>query len=241
MVHHWLHNGFVNIDGEKMSKSLGNFWTIRDILTKVDAMVLRFALINAHYRSPIDMNEALLNDAERNYNRLLECYVASLKARENPSPIALPNPDLASSLPLARSLGLLEKMGEGFAKAMDDDFNSREAVAKVLGMVREISKVLATEMEAADRNAFAHYAVDLLEETAGRVLGVLPPQDVALAEPEEDPRKAEIADEVEALLLQRGEARANKDWALADQIRDQLNALGVVVTDTATGPEWDLA
>ena len=241
VVHHWLHNGFVNIDGEKMSKSLGNFWTIRDILTKVDAMVLRFALINAHYRSPIDMNETLLNDAERNYNRLLECYVASLKAREQPSPIALPNPDPASSLPLARSLGLLEKMGEGFAKAMDDDFNSREAVAKVLGMVREISKVLGTEMEAADRNAFAHYAVDLLEETAGRVLGVLPPQDVALAEPEEDPRKAEIADEVEALLLQRGEARANKDWALADQIRDQLNALGVVVTDTATGPEWDLA
>ena len=92
VVHHWLHNGFVNIDGEKMSKSLGNFWTIRDILTKVDAMVLRFALINAHYRSPIDMNEALLNDAERNYNRLLECYVASLKAREHPSPIALPNP-----------------------------------------------------------------------------------------------------------------------------------------------------
>ena len=241
VVHHWLHNGFVNIDGEKMSKSLGNFWTIRDILTKVDAMVLRFALINAHYRSPIDMNEALLNDAERNYNRLLECYVASLKAMEHPSPISLPNPDLASSLPLARSLGLLEKMGEGFAKAMDDDFNSREAVAKVLGMVREISKVLGTEMEAADRNAFAHYAVDLLEETAGRVLGVLPPRDVALAEPEEDPRKAEIADEVEALLLQRGDARANKDWALADQIRDQLNALGVVVTDTATGPEWDLA
>jgi cysteinyl-tRNA synthetase len=240
VVHHWLHNGFVNIDGEKMSKSLGNFWTIREILTKVDAMVLRFALINAHYRSPIDMNESLLNDAERNYNRLLECYVAALKAQEHPSPVALPNPDITSSLDLARSLGLLEKMGEGFAKAMDDDFNSREAVAKVLGMVREISKVLGTEMEAADRNAFAHYAVDLLEETAGRVLGVLPSQDVALAEPEEDPRKAEIADEVEGLLSQRAEARANKDWALADRIRDQLAALGVVVTDTASGPEWDL-
>ncbi len=240
VVHHWLHNGFVNIDGEKMSKSLGNFWTIRDILSKVDAMVLRFALINAHYRSPIDMNEALLNDAERNYNRLLACYVACLKAMEHPSPVALPTPDLASPMPLATSLGLLEKMGEGFAKAMDDDFNSREAVAKVLGMVREITKVLATYMEAADRNAFAHYAVDLLEETAGRVLGVLPVQDVALAEPEEDPRKAEIADEVEALLRQRSEARANKDWGLADTIRDQLNDLGVVVTDTASGPEWDL-
>ena len=224
-----------------MSKSLGNFWTIRDILTKVDAMVLRFALINAHYRSPIDMNETLLNDAERNYNRLLECYVKALKARTDDSPVGLPQPDLTSSHPLARTLGLLEKMGEGFAQAMDDDFNSREAVAKVLGMVREIGKGLSTDLDAADSNAFAHYAVDLLEETAGRVLGVLPPQDLALAEPEEDPRKVEIADQVEALLVQRADARLNKDWPLADSIRNQLTELGVVVTDTATGPEWDLA
>jgi cysteinyl-tRNA synthetase len=241
VVQHWLHNGFVNIDGEKMSKSLGNFWTIRDILTKVDAMVLRFALINAHYRSPIDMNEALLNDAERNYNRLLECYVNALKAKGDGTPVALPQPDLASASPLARSLGMLEKMGEGFAKAMDDDFNSREAVAKVLGMVREISKTIAIDLDDADRSAFAHYSVDLLEETAGRVLGVLPSQEVALAEPEEDPRKAEIADQVEELLLQRAEARNNKDWPLADSIRDQLAQLGVVVTDTASGPEWDLS
>ena len=241
VVHHWLHNGFVNIDGEKMSKSLGNFWTIRDILTKVDAMVLRFALINAHYRSPIDMNEALLNDAERNYNRLLECYVNALKARGDGTPVALPQPEITSSQPLARSLGMLEKMGEGFAKAMDDDFNSREAVAKVLGMVRDISKTMTMDLDEADRSAFAHYSVDLLEETAGRVLGVLPSQEVALAEPEEDPRKAEIADQVEALLVQRAEARANKDWPLADSIRDQLNELGVVVTDTAYGPEWDLS
>ncbi len=241
VVHHWLHNGFVNIDGEKMSKSLGNFWTIRDILTKVDAMVLRFALITAHYRSPIDMNEALLNDAERNYNRLLECYVNALKARGDGTPVALPNPDLASSQPLARSLGMLEKMGEGFAKAMDDDFNSREAVAKVLGMVRDISKTMAIDLDDADRSAFAHYSVDLLEETAGRVLGVLPSRDIALAEPEEDPRKAEIADQVESLLVQRAEARNNKDWPLADSIRDQLSDLGVVVTDTASGPEWDLS
>ena len=241
VVHHWLHNGFVNIDGEKMSKSLGNFWTIRDILTKVDAMVLRFALINAHYRSPIDMNEALLNDAERNYNRLLACYVEALKAQGDGPTVPLPHPGLASPHPLARASGLLEKMGEGFARAMDDDFNSREAVAKVLGMVREISKTLGLSMDEADRQAFAAYAVDLLEETAGRVLGVLPSQEVALAEPEEDPRKAEIADQVEALLLQRSEARASKDWSQADSIRDELNALGVVVTDTATGPEWDLA
>ncbi len=241
VVHHWLHNGFVNIDGEKMSKSLGNFWTIRDILTKVDAMVLRFALINAHYRSPIDMNEALLNDAERNYNRLLQCYVNALKSRGEGVPVALPSPELNSPDVLARTLGLLEKMGEGFAKAMDDDFNSREAIAKVLGIVRESSKMLASDLDEADREAFAHYTVELLEETAGRVLGILPAQDVALAEPEEDPRKVAIAEKVNELLVQRAEARANKDWPLADSIRDQLNQLGVVVTDTASGPTWDLA
>jgi cysteinyl-tRNA synthetase len=236
-----LHNGFVNLDGEKMSKSLGNFWTINEILKKVDAMVLRFALINAHYRSPIDMNDALLNDAERNYNRVLECYVTSLKGCLAENNVPLPVADFASTNPLSKSLALLEKMGEGFAKAMDDDFNSREAVAKVLGAVREIMKMHNSDMDAVDSNAFAHYAVDWLEETAGAVLGVLPTREMALAEPEEDPRKLEIADEVDALLLARTKARSDKDWAKADEIRDALQQMGVVVTDTAEGPTWDLA
>jgi cysteinyl-tRNA synthetase len=241
VVHHWLHNGFVNIDGEKMSKSLGNFWTISEILEKVDAMVLRFALINAHYRSPIDMNEALLNDAERNYNRVLECYVVSLKNCKSENNVPLPVADFASSNPLSKSLALLEKMAQGFAKAMDDDFNSREAVAKVLGAVREMMKMHNSGMDEADSNAFAHYAVDWLEETAGAVLGVLPSREMALAEPEDDPRKLEIADEVDALLLARTKARGDKDWAKADEIRDTLQQMGVVVTDTADGPTWDLA
>ena len=92
-----------------------------------------------------------------------------------------------------------------------------------------------------DRDAFAHYAVDWLEETAGVVLGVLPSREMALAEPEEDPRKAQIAEQVEALLLERTEARATKDWPRADEIRDTLNEMGVVVVDTANGPTWDLA
>ena len=241
VVQHWLHNGFVNIDGEKMSKSLGNFWTIRDILEKVDAMVLRFALINAHYRSPIDMNETLLKNAEKNYNRVLETYVAMLKGRTTERPVELPHADITSSLPLSKSLGLLEKMGEGFARAMDDDFNSREAVAKVLGAVREMTKTLNSGLDAADADAFAHYGVDWLEESAGTVLGVLPTREMALAEPEDDPRKVEIADEVDALLLARTKARTEKDWGKADEIRDTLQQMGVVVVDTAEGPTWDLA
>ena len=91
-----------------------------------------------------------------------------------------------------------------------------------------------------DRDAFSHYSVDWLEETAGAVLGILPTREFALLEPEEDPRKAEIAPRVEQLLLERTEARANKDWAKADQIRDELNSMGVIVTDSADGPTWDL-
>jgi len=132
-------------------------------------------------------------------------------------------------------------MGEGFAKAMDDDFNSREAVAKVLGAIREMMKTLNSDLDDADRNAFAHYAVNWLEETAGTVLGVLPPPEIALAEPEADPRKEAIAEHVESLLLERTEARASKDWPRADQIRDELATLGVVVTDGPDGPTWDLA
>ncbi|MBT7638257.1 MAG: cysteine--tRNA ligase [Euryarchaeota archaeon] len=241
VVHHWLHNGFVNIDGEKMSKSLGNFWTIQDILEKVDAMVLRFSLINAHYRSPIDMNETILKDAERNYNRVLEVYVRSLNLSLIQMPrVDLPHADITSQQPLSRSLAMLEKMGEGFAKAMDDDFNSREAVAKVLGGVREISKTLDSDLDQADLHAFAHYAIDWLEETAGAVLGILPSREMALAEPEEDPRRAEVADAVELLLVARGEARAAKDWSKADEIRDQLKEMGVVVKDTPEGPAWTL-
>jgi len=241
LVHHWLHNGFVNVDGEKMSKSLGNFWTIRDILERVDPLVLRFALINAHYRSPIDMNEALLHDAERNHGRLIEAYGKALRARTSEHPVPLPHPDVTSSDPLSKGIGLMERMGEGFALAMDDDFNSREAIAKVLGGVREATRLLDADLEEEDANAFAHFCVAWFEELAGDVLGVLPSPDVLLAEPEEDPRRAEVADEVESLLLQRAEARAAKDWPEADAIRDRLAAMGVEVTDTADGPVWTLS
>ena len=238
VVHHWLHNGFVNIDGEKMSKSLGNFWTITDILGKVDPYVLRFSLINAHYRSPIDMNEQLLKDAEKNHVRLMGVYKAALELMGVNCP-PLPDGDITSQIPLVKSIGLLEKMAQGFAIAMDDDFNSREACAKVLGALREMSRMLGS-LEGDDLGAYAQHCVDWLEDTAGEVLGVLPSREQTLAEPEEDPRRAEIADQVEDLILKRSSARAAKDWPAADAIRDELETLGVVVTDTAEGPIWDL-
>jgi cysteinyl-tRNA synthetase len=149
--------------------------------------------------------------------------------------------DITSMNPLSKSLGLLEKMGEGFARAMDDDFNSREAVAKVLAATKELQRILSMELDEVDSRAVANYAKDWLEETAGQILGILPEPEVVLAEPEEDPRRAEIAPQVEELLSQRTDARSNKDWPRADAIRDDLAALGVVVKDTPDGPTWDFA
>jgi cysteinyl-tRNA synthetase len=149
--------------------------------------------------------------------------------------------DITSMNPLSKSLGLLEKMGEGFARAMDDDFNSREAVAKVLAATKELQRILSMELDEVDSRAVANYAKDWLEETAGQILGILPEPEVVLAEPEEDPRRAEIAPKVDELLSQRTDARSNKDWPRADAIRDELAELGVVVKDTPDGPTWDFA
>ena len=238
VVHHWLHNGFVNIDGEKMSKSLGNFWTIREILDKVDPMVLRLSLINAHYRSPIDMNEQLIEDARKNLERIEKIYRRILLTEEE-DPIQLPRAEITSSLPLARSLALLERIASDFAIAMDDDFNSREAISKLLAGCKEITRML-NELSGDDEAAYAGYCVRWIEEHAGAALGILKSREEVLAEPEEDPRRAEIAEQVEQLLMDRATARDAKDWEAADTIRDQLTEMGVSVTDTADGPEWNL-
>ena len=224
-----------------MSKSLGNFWTIQEIRKKINPLVLRFALVNAHYRSPIDMNEQLLKDAQRNYDRIIDAYASALRGCTEGKSHDLPTADIMSKDPLSKSLGLLEKMGEGFARAMDDDFNSREAVAKVLAATKELQRILSMELDEGDSRAVANYAKLWLEETAGQILGVLPTPEVVLAEPEEDPRRAEIASKVEELLTQRTDARSNKDWLRADAIRDELAELGVVVKDTPEGPTWDFS
>ena len=130
---YWLHNGFVNIDGEKMSKSLGNFWTIRDIVQKVDPLVLRLALVNAHYRSPIDMNEQLLKDAQRNHHdRIFAGLQVGLADVIQRSSASAPCTRYGKRRSLAKTLGLLERLAEGFAQAMDDDTTVVKELQKCL-------------------------------------------------------------------------------------------------------------
>jgi cysteinyl-tRNA synthetase len=242
LVHHWMHNGFVNVDGEKMSKSLGNFWTITDALQNFEPLVLRHALLNAHYRNPIDFSEQLLEDGKRSQAKLEDAYQDALtvwdEVKHNQI-VKLPRPELGTE-GLAHTLGMLEKLGEECAVSMDDDFNTRETLAKINAAIREITKTLQSGLQDDDRVAFGYYAVEWLEEFAGQALGLLPNREQALMGPPDDPRRAKLAPKVGELLIKRAAAREAKDWSVADAIRDELAALGVTVQDTANGPVWEI-
>ena len=232
-----------------MSKSLGNFWTVREALENYDPLVLRHALLNAHYRSPIDLTEQLLEDAKGHHTKLVEAYGHALVITEQAKKAGmqeaprLPQSDVASPDFLSSKLGLLEKLLQEAAIAMDDDFNSRQALAKVSNGARLIPQILNNEeIDERDTAAFAMYAIDWLEEFAGRVLGLLPSEEVAMAvhDPSLDPARQAIKDQVEQLLARRAIARAAKDWDSADEIRDALAEMGVSVKDTPDGVVWTL-
>ncbi len=247
VVSFWMHNGFVRVDGEKMSKSLGNFWTLSDALEIYDPLVLRYALLNAHYRNPIDVSEQLLEDAKGNHAKVAQAYgkalIAESESEQLPNLPPLPDGDVTSPMHLVVQVGLLERLAEQAARAMDDDFNSREALAKVQNGARIIARALVSDaIDEADTAAFARFAVEWLEEMAGSVLGVLPAAEDAKAavEPRLDPARLAVRDEVEGLLARRAVARHAKDWATADEIRDRLAKMGVSVEDTPDGPSWSL-
>ncbi len=247
VVTFWMHNGFVRVDGEKMSKSLHNFWTVSDALEHYNPLALRHALLNAHYRNPIDVSEQLLEEASGNQNRIMDAYgkalIAAAEGEELPELPPLPAGDPASPIELAKQVGILEGLAEEAARALDDDFNSRLALAKVLNASRIIPRVLVSnDVDEMDTAAFAKFSVEWLEEIAGAALGVLPAPDIAKAfvDPRLDPARIAIRDEVEGLLARRAIARHAKDWGAADEIRDRLNEMGVTVQDTPDGAVWTL-
>ena len=207
VVGYWMHNGFVNVDGEKMSKSLGNFWTIRDAFEHHEPLALRYALLSVPYRNPIDLTPEFLEDAATHFNRLVGAYGDSLSS------------DSESETDLSGA-------SERFAAAMDDDFNTRAAMIEIQAVV-----------SSANGSDVAVW----LERHAGEVLGLLPPsKDVMAGLAQADSARAEVADRVDALLAERESARDSKDWARADEIRDEIASMGVVVEDGPDGPTWRL-
>ncbi|MBM7073146.1 cysteine--tRNA ligase [Shewanella sp. 202IG2-18] len=206
-VNYWMHSGMVMIDKEKMSKSLDNFFTIRDVLGHYDAETIRYFLLSGHYRSQINYSEENLNQARAAVERL---YTAIKDLDLNVEPAAA------------------DAFVAKFNEAMDDDFNTPEAYSVLFDMVREINRLKGSDTVAA--NALGAKLKQLTD-----VLGLLKQTPEAFFQGEGN--QDEVA-EIEALIVERNRARAEKDWPAADKARDGLNALGVVLEDGPNGTTW---
>jgi len=213
-VKYWLHNAYIMIDKEKMSKSLGNFMTVRDIRKKYNPLVLRFFLLSAHYRSPINFTKDALDQAQSALERINNCYADLKFAVENRKPCGR---DSA----LAEAV---EKASLGYREAMDDDFNTAGALGCVFDVVRAVN-VHLTENEGFCEEGIKAARVFL--EKVNSVFGFFSEE------------KSEGSDEeIEALLAERTEARKNKNFKRSDEIRDMLAAKGIIIEDTPQGTRW---
>ena len=241
-VRYWMHNGFVNINAEKMSKSLGNFFTIREILERYDSEVLRFFLLSAHYRSPIDFSDQNLADAEAGLSRIYSALAAMDDALANSSPDRAAAPTLlcAAGLELQEKLA---KLHDRFCEAMDDDFNTALAIANIFDLIRVLNRVLADK---AAVNAAALALFSQVKSGVARIAGVLGVMDSVPADYQArlQLRKSsglniDVA-EVERMVAERTAARKGKDFRRSDELRDQLLAKGVELFDGPSGTAWKI-
>ena len=214
-VKYWMHGGMLMVRGEEMHKSLGNYWALKDALAAYDGEVLRFFLVHAHYRSPIDFTVEALEEAKVAHGRLTET-IANLASEARAAPPAGPEDD---SLRSAAKIAM-----DKFATSMDDDFNTREALASVFDFASAVNRALGH----AGRDALAEAAAAF--ETFGQILGLWRRKTVG---PE---GLAESL--VGALVELREDARKRKDFAVSDRIREVLAARGIVLEDTIAGVRW---
>ena len=215
-AHYWLHNGFVTIgkQDEKMSKSLGNFVLLRDLLAAYDPMVIRYMLATTHYRRPLRYDEAVITEAQANVNKLREA-IRRLKHRQ----------DQASADLEDHETWLTEINGiqEQFVTAMDDDFNASNGITALFDLVKSLNRYL--ELEVTSQGVLSLYDKVLHDLLA--VFGL-----------DLEDKSNSIDQEIEALIEERRQARANKDFARSDAIRDQLKEQGILLDDTPQGTVW---
>ena len=214
-AHYWLHNGYINIDNQKMSKSLGNFFTVRDVAKKYDYEVIRYFMLSAHYRNPINFSDEMMEQAKVSLERLYNCL-------ENLQFLEKTADDAPLSEKESQEMEQLKKHKTAFIAAMDDDLNTADAISSLFDLVKDINTMTA---EGEKTKTFLQSARDLLKELGG-VLGLLQKE-----------MEEKIAPEIMELVERRSAARKEKNWALADQIRDQLAEKGYEVKDTPQGPK----
>jgi cysteinyl-tRNA synthetase len=239
-VNYWIHNGFVNINQEKMSKSLGNFFTIRDILDQYDAEVVRLFLLSTHYRSPIDFSDLNLKDARAGLDRFYTMKEGILKFMAGKNPPEVKPEDVIQSVDRPLFDKILD-LPKAFDVAMDDDFNTALAIGLIYDIVRDVNKFLAElGQKREDAAFFILSAAAASFDNVGKTLGLF------TRDPDEwfkEGRRGESkvtlpVERIEELIHMRNEARARKDWADADRIRKMLDDGGVTLFDRADGTVW---
>ena len=213
---YWIHNGYINVDNRKMSKSLGNFFTVRDVAKEFDYEVIRFFMLSAHYRSPINFSKDLMEAAKSSLERIYTCLDSMDFFLEN-----APERELTEAE--AAFVQSLHAYREKFIRAMDDDLNTADAISVIFEIVADANKFITAESGTA-KPVIA--AVTGAIRELGSVLGLL-----------ERKADSEIPAEVGEMLEERAQARKNRDWAASDAIRDQLKELGYAVKDTPQGQQ----
>lgn len=211
---YWMHNGYINVDNVKMSKSLGNFKTVREIAQVYGYEVIRYFLISSHYRSPINYSLDIIEQCKSALERLYTCRDSLDFAIKNASKDIDDDEEI---------LNLINSRKEQFIKALDDDLNTADGIAAIFDLVSDINtKIINKEVS----ENVCKAAASMFDELCG-VLGIV-----------YNRKSNDIDDEIQSLIDKRQQARANKDWATADAIRDELKAKGIILKDTPQGVTW---
>lgn len=214
-ANYWMHNGYINVDNVKMSKSLGNFKTVREIANVYGYEVIRYFLISSHYRSPINYSLDIIEQCKSALERLYTCRDSLDFAIKNAAEETKEND--------AELIAELDKRREQFISAMDDDLNTADGLAAIFELTKDINtKILDHDVS----KAVCEHAAKLYDELCD-VLGIL-----------YNRKENTLDSDIEALVEKRQEARKNKDWATADKIRDELKAKGIILKDTPQGVTW---
>lgn len=211
--HYWMHNGYINVDNRKMSKSLGNFFTVRDVAEKYGYEPIRYLMVSSHYRSPINYSVDIIEQCKSALDRLYNCREDLSFLTEKAVSGEKDGEDKIKELLLTHKTD--------FINAMEDDLNTADAISALFELARDINSNV--NAQTAPSKELCKFALDLYNELAD-VLGLLYTE-----------KKNEIDDEIQSLINQRNEARKNKDWATADKIRDELKARNITIKDTPQG------
>lgn len=214
-ANYWLHSAYVNVDNKKMSKSLNNFFTVRDVLKEYDADVIRFFMLSAHYRIQINYSKELLESAKASVERLYNSIANLENLLDEVKRDKMDDKEI-------EYLKSLNKYRDKYIEKMDDDFNSADAITVLFELTKDLNKSVTVESS----KELINSALQLIREL-GNPLGIL-----------QKSTKSSLEDEIEKLIEERQNARKNKDFALADKIRDELKDRGIILEDTPQGIRW---